>query len=356
MRVLQIIDSLQPGGAERMAVNIANALAERDIHSCLCASRQEGTLKETINDQVNYLFAARTGKVGFNGIRKIKRFIDQENITILHVHSSSFMVGCILKIWKPSLHLVWNDHYGNADLLTKKSRPWLRKASFLFDAVIVVNQGLKKWCLEVLNVKHVELLDNFSDLKLLEITNDDLPGIHGKRVVHLANYRPQKNHRLSILAFAKAIKRDNDWSLLLVGKSFNDAYYSQIKNWIAQSGAADRIHLLEDQNDIPSILENSDIGLLSSHSEGLPLSLLEYGIFALPSITTNVGDCARVVDTTGIVVDADNRSQLAEALSMLMNDSDRRNQMGEAFQKRVESRFSKKSYLDKVIDLYNRTS
>jgi hypothetical protein len=56
MRVLQIIDSLEAGGAERMAVNYANALANEIDFSALVVTRKEGNLRNQINNNVPYLF------------------------------------------------------------------------------------------------------------------------------------------------------------------------------------------------------------------------------------------------------------------------------------------------------------
>ena len=47
MRVLQLIDSLEVGGAERLALNYANALSERITLSALVVTRKEGALKKT---------------------------------------------------------------------------------------------------------------------------------------------------------------------------------------------------------------------------------------------------------------------------------------------------------------------
>ena len=49
MRILQIIDSLEVGGAERMAVNYANSLAGRVAFSGLAATRAEGPLRDELN-------------------------------------------------------------------------------------------------------------------------------------------------------------------------------------------------------------------------------------------------------------------------------------------------------------------
>ena len=48
MRVLQLIDCLRSGGAERMSVTYANALAKRIEGSFLCCTRKEGLLKKQL--------------------------------------------------------------------------------------------------------------------------------------------------------------------------------------------------------------------------------------------------------------------------------------------------------------------
>ena len=57
--VIQLIDSLNVGGAEVLAVNIANGLSEQEIDSHLCATRSEGILKKNINSDVGYVFLNR---------------------------------------------------------------------------------------------------------------------------------------------------------------------------------------------------------------------------------------------------------------------------------------------------------
>ena len=56
IHVIQLIDSLEPGGAERMAVTIANGLTEQVAFSGLVTTRLEGGLKSTINEKVGYAF------------------------------------------------------------------------------------------------------------------------------------------------------------------------------------------------------------------------------------------------------------------------------------------------------------
>jgi len=64
MRVLQLIDSLEAGGAERVAVNYANGLLNRIDGSYLCVTRAEGLLKSSVNNAVGYLFLNKKATIG----------------------------------------------------------------------------------------------------------------------------------------------------------------------------------------------------------------------------------------------------------------------------------------------------
>jgi hypothetical protein len=59
MRILQIIDSLTVGGAEKMAVNYANSLSKITEFSGIVVTRKEGYLKEHLDEGVGYLFLGR---------------------------------------------------------------------------------------------------------------------------------------------------------------------------------------------------------------------------------------------------------------------------------------------------------
>jgi len=352
MRVIQLIDSLQAGGAERMAVNIANALADQGVESFLCATREEGILKEALNKKVGYFFAKRQGRLGLKGILKLSKFVGKHNIQILHAHSTSYVTAVILKGIEPSLKIIWHDHYGNADLLHINSRTLVRNSSMMFSGILAVNDKLARWNTENSKCKNIKLLENFADIKPSLESTIELPGIVGKRVIHLANFRAQKNHELSIKAFDLTAKKFPDWSLLLVGKNFEDDYAKKIKTWVQQSDVPERIHLLDNRSDIPLILSNSSIGVLSSLSEGLPLALLEYGTFALPVVATKVGDVAKVIGDAGILVPSGNVAKTSEALRAMMESEQLRKELGFKLQNSVKRRYSKKAATIKLLNFY----
>ena len=91
MRILQIIDSLEIGGAEKMAVNYANALCGKIEFSGLVATRKEGNLKRHVNKQINYLFLNRKKTFDIKALLLLRAYCVQHKIQCLHAHSSSFL-------------------------------------------------------------------------------------------------------------------------------------------------------------------------------------------------------------------------------------------------------------------------
>ncbi len=122
MRIIQLIDSLEAGGAERMAVNYANSLVDKIEFSGLVATRKEGALLKEINPKVAYFFLNRKKKVDLQALLKLKRFVKFHKVTHIHAHSSSFFLAFLLKAILPSLKIIWHDHYGNNEYLD--SRPY----------------------------------------------------------------------------------------------------------------------------------------------------------------------------------------------------------------------------------------
>ena len=89
MRIVQIIDSLEIGGAEKMAINYSNALASRVEFSGLVATRAEGNLKSQINQAVSYLFLEKKSTIDFGAVFRLKKYCKENKVDFLQPHSSS---------------------------------------------------------------------------------------------------------------------------------------------------------------------------------------------------------------------------------------------------------------------------
>ena len=121
MRVLQIIDSLESGGAELMALNYANGLSALIEESHICCTRKEGILKQRISKDVRYIFLEKKSKVDIRAFTNLKNYISKNRIDIVQAHSSSYFFVTLIKfLSKKKFKLIWHDHYGNSEFLSKR--------------------------------------------------------------------------------------------------------------------------------------------------------------------------------------------------------------------------------------------
>ncbi len=356
MRVLQLIDSLETGGAERVAVNISNALVESVEQSYLCATRKEGDLKETIIQGVKYLFLQRKGTLDVKAIHRLNKFVKRNDITHIHAHATSFFIGTLIKLLNPSIKLIWHDHYGKSDFLNDRPKQALKLCSRYFNHIFCVNSNLKDWAEKHLSSKSISYLANYPELKQVEnnINITYLKGEKGKRIVYLANFRAQKDHITLLKAFQLVLRDVPDWTLHLVGKDFKDNYSKSIFNFIDLEFLKDKVFTYNNCVSIYETLKQCNIGVIASKSEGLPLALLEYGLTGLPVVVTNVGFCAKVVEhnRSGLVVEPKAYVALYKALRFMIKKEDKAAQFARNLKTKVINTYSKEITLKKIIETY----
>ena len=352
MRVLQIIDSLEAGGAERMAVNYANALANRIDFSGLVVTRNEGNLLNQLDSKVAYLFLNKINSLDLIAIFQLRKFAIQNKVEIVQAHSTSFFIAFLLKITLPSVQLIWHDHYGDSEFLSKRPFLSLRIIIPFYKGIIAVNQNLNIWIKQQLHFGNSIYLPNFS-VKEKEIDKHTiLKGIQDKRILCLANLRVQKNHFL-LLAVANKMKEFHpEWSFHLVGKDFGDDYSQQIKKLILEFNLENTVFLYGSKQDIQNIMEQSTIGILTSQSEGLPLALLEYGWYSKPVVVTSVGEVLLLVEDAknGFVIAPYEENLFYKALVLLVKNDDLRSDFSKALNKTIIEKYSEEAVMQKYLN------
>jgi glycosyltransferase involved in cell wall biosynthesis len=351
MRIAQIIDSLEPGGAERMAVNYANALAEKIEFSGLITTRKEGLLQNKINQKVSYLFLDKKRKIDFLAVFRLREYLQINKIAILHAHSSSFFIAVLVKLTLPKIKIIWHDHYGISQNLSIRKNIILKLSSVFFIGSIAVNSDLKNWAQSYLFNSNVIYFPNFIQASQEKVEKIELKGYDGKRIICVANFRPQKNHKL-LLEVAHSIKKQfPDWTFHLFGKDFEDAYFQDIKSIIKSFNLEQNVFLYGSTNNISSALQQCDIAVLTSLSEGLPLALLEYGQHKLPVIATKVGEIDKIItlEKEGLIVESNNVNQFINAVNKFISDKPYRNEAALTLNKKIQKYYSEKNIIEKYI-------
>ncbi|WP_405295890.1 glycosyltransferase [Algibacter sp. Ld11] len=355
MKVLQLIDSLEAGGAERVAVNYANGLFDYVDGSYLCATRAEGLLKSSVNNAVGYLFLNKKAIIDVTAIWRLHRFIKKEGITVIHAHSSSYFLSTLITILNPKLKLVWHDHYGKSEFLEQRPKRILQYCSKYFDHIFSVNSKLKDWASSQLKAKTVSYLPNYAVVGDT-VLSTRLKGTDGKRIVCLANLRPQKDHLNLLEAFKLVAKNNPDWTLHLIGKDFEDDYSKQVFEYIKSEELEGNVFFYGRCADVSAILLACNIGVLSSQSEGLPLALLEYGLAKLAVVATHVGECNQIIknENTGLLVNAEDSKALSDAIINIIEDLDLRNSYAIELTQLIKTDFSETTTLQAIVNTYSR--
>lgn len=355
MKTLQVIDTLDAGGAEKLAITYANALVTETEASFLCVTRKEGMLKNQVVEEVGYLFLNRKSTFDFGAIKRLTRFIKENKITIVHAHATSFFIVFLARIFYPKFKMVWHDHYGNSEFLAQRKSFVLKIASRWMNGIISVNQQLKDWATKTLHTEKVIYLSNFPVKNETVKAITKLKGIEGKRIVCLANLRPQKDHLLLLEAFKSICEEQKDWTLHLVGKDFEDDYSRRIKLYIHDHGLSENVFVYGSREDVSHILSQCAIGVLSSQSEGLPIALLEYGLHELAVLATDVGECNRVVsdETKGFLVASQDVTAFAEQLSYLIDNENDREAKAKELHQHIQHHFAQKAIIEQLTTFYN---
>lgn len=354
MEILQLIDSLNSGGAESVAINLSNALSKRGHQVSLCTTREGGPLLSNLSPAVDYLCLNKQTFFDIIAFHRLIRLLKDKEPQIIHAHSSSIIWALFAKLFIKKLKVVWHVHSG---ALPQKNHTYYFYKFLIksMDGILVVNQSIFDWVVATLNVSihRVWYLKNFIiNSEVHPLTN--LPGQDGFRVLCVASFRPQKDHISLIRAFKKVLEVESKAHLILVGEDtyvdIREKIFAEIADLVIQSN----VTWLGRRDDVLGIMAGCDVGVLSSVSEGLPLVLLEYGTVGLPVVVTDVGECGYVIDhgKAGILIPPNSIEDLANGITELLTHPSQMKKYGKRLQERVENLFSSGKITDELELIY----
>ncbi|MCB1018127.1 MAG: glycosyltransferase, partial [Acidimicrobiales bacterium] len=356
--VLHVTDTLDAGGAERMALNLVNGLDPARYRPALCTTRHPGALAAEARPDIAQLSLGRRSRRDDPvAVLRLARHLRRERVDLVHAHGTSLFISAAACLLRPATRLVWHDHLGAAPD-SRVPRRWLyRLAVRRVDRVITVSRALAEWDHAELGVPDddIETLPNFVVTPTVVAEPTGLPGHDGRRVACVANLRPQKDHALLVDAIDLVRRTVPDVQALLLGAPVDTSVARAVEARIAERGLGEHVHLLGARSDVAAVLAHATIGVLSSRSEGFPLALLEYGDAGLAVVATRVGECPEILDegAAGRLVPPGDAEALARALVELLTDPAEAARLGARLRERVEHRYGPSAVVARVEELYD---
>ena len=168
----------------------------------------------------------------------------------------------------------------------------------------------------------------------------------------IGRYHPAKDHANFLSAAAILAKDHPKIHFVLSGRGVHREN-RRLGAVMKPLGFNGNVHLLGERQDMPRLMASFDISVSSSAREGFPNVVGEAMACGVPCVVTDVGDSAKLVGSTGLVVPPRNPEALAQAWRELMTlGASGRTQLGQAARERIRENFQLASVVGQYEELF----
>jgi glycosyltransferase involved in cell wall biosynthesis len=364
-RVVQLALSLNPGGTERLVIDLATRLRD-EVATTVCCLDEAGAWAPELTGRGIEVAALHRG-VGFRpGLgRRIARIADAHRATVLHCHHySPFVYGQIAALLRRRLRVVFTEHGRLSDAPPSRKRRFANRClGRLPGALFAVSHDLRRHMIaEGLPASRLGVIHNGIEPgprpgEAERLAARAALGIAPDRLVvgTVARLDPVKDLATLVAAFAALRERRPSGPgaplLVIVGEG---PERPRLEAAAAAAGLADAVRLPGRRDDARRLLAALDLYANTSTSEGISLTILEAMAAGLPVVATRVGGSPEVVvdGETGRLVPARDPGAVAAALVELAGARERARALGEAGRRRVEARFTIERMLRRYLAAY----
>jgi glycosyltransferase involved in cell wall biosynthesis len=369
MRILYIVTAANFGGAPTHVLQLVEHMARRGHKVGLCSAPEPRLFSA----------AARLGVSLFPNPHFVRRISLGHDVMalapVVHalrsfapdlVHAHSTKAGFATRLCAPILgfkKVVFTSHGWAFNNAVSKCRRRLyeygeRYAARVTTKIICVSEFHRNLALrrKVGRPDQLVLIPNAVDPGLFPGTKGDAIRkeceLNGRVVISVVSrLSPPKD--FTTLLKAAALMPDA-CKLLIVG---DGELRTKTKDLIYSLGLESKVALMGHRTDVADILSASDIFVLSSLSEGLPITVIEAMVSGLPVIATNVGGVPELVDhRNGILVSPGSPEMLVGAITSLVANPDLRKTMGQAGRQRALEHFALDRMLAATEKLYQEVT
>jgi len=170
-------------------------------------------------------------------------------------------------------------------------------------------------------------------------------------ITMIGRLHPQKDHQTLLTAFQQVASELPNAYLLIVGEG---PLRAKLEQYTQSLGIEGRVKFTGLRRDIPAILAITDVFVLSTLWEGLPIVLLEAMAAAKPVIASDVDGNREVVvnEETGLLVPPGNPEALAQTIIRLAKEPQKAKEMGQKGLERAKRHFSMELMCQQIANLY----
>jgi glycosyltransferase involved in cell wall biosynthesis len=356
MKILQVINSLDTGGAEKLLLETIPLYNKKGIEVDLLLLNGKNTPFLKALKTMNCCKIHVLGSKAYNPfhIFTIMPYLRKYDIVHVHLFPSQYWIVLAKILSFSSIKLVVTEHSATnprinnffLSILDRFIYKFYNKVVCITDEVYQIrNKHLRNPKSQLVVIQNgIKLQDIYNALpyerKIISesILDQDI------LLMQIASFNKHKDPETVIKAMQYLPEK---YKLIFVG---NGPFRENCENLAKEISVADRVYFLGICTYVPQLLKAADIAVLSSKGEGLSLTAIESMASGKPFIASNVSGM-EIVEGAGILFEKENAQELAFHVRKLMEDKDFYESIVNACQTRAKE-FDIKFMIDKQLLLY----
>jgi glycosyltransferase involved in cell wall biosynthesis len=362
LRVLTLLDTLRPGGAERVAVTVAARLDRRRFDPIVCVSRRspQSPLKEMLDEaRVPVITLDRAHRASLSKWRTLVALLRRERIDVLHAHMfGSNVWGTLLGRIAGVPVVIAHEHGSPLDddpVRHAIDRELIGRGAHAFVAVsyadrarLLERAGIPDRKVRVISNGIAPLAEPQADVRAELGIPNRAPVIGTLSVL-------RREKALDVLVEASALLRQQfpELRVLIAGAGREEA---RLRALIEKHGLEKTVLLLGFRPNVPDVLAAIDVAVFSSDREGSPLAVLESMAAGKAIVATSVGGIPALVqhEEHALIVPPRDAAALADATARALRDRTLRDRLGRNAQARQRREYDVQTTLQSLEDLYEQ--
>lgn len=322
MKILHVISSLLPGGAEKLVTDLMLLFSKKGHEAELAVFNAVETplMLQLSNSGIRvHRFAPEGGNVySPKNLLRLQRLVRSGKYDIVHTHNTACQLfGALCRPPKRTKMVTTEHNTSNRRRSHGVMRYTDRLMYAAYDRVVCVSDltldSLTEFLGQAIAGKS-EVITNGIDLERYKGSIGRIDSARDITVTMVAGFREQKDQDTAVRAIASL---PSYFRLRLVGDGVR---INEVKQLATDLGVDDRVEFPGFRDDVPELLLESDIVVMSSHYEGLSLSNIEGMASGRPFVASDVAGLHEMTDGAGILFAEGDHKELAGILQRLAED------------------------------------
>lgn len=341
MRILHIITLADAGGAQSVVQHLANFCAS--AHDVAVVSTSEGPMWRMLDPKVKKyplpnLIREISIKRDISVLWMLRRIYSDFRPDVIHLHSSK--IGALGRICLPAKKIIYTVHgFDSIRVAFRKFLLLERVLQFRSAATVAVSNYDEKNLRDEGIMQNIEVIYNG-----VSVSQDDIPQFdldHSKKnIICIARLDPPKRYDL----FNSIASRLPEYNFIWIGnKETPDIPVASNTYWLGEVAQASRY------------FKNSDLCLLVSDYEGLPMSIIEAMAYGKPVVASNVGGISEIVQNgvNGFAL-ANEPAEMSEKIDFILKNEELCQSFGAASKQIFESKLQVSKMAASYLALYTK--